>query len=174
MSVLKNVFFSSLSVTALVALTGCRGTVVVVAPGPHCANDPVEVCHDVVDYHGHIHHECHTEIHHHCWYAAESLGNPVGPVGLGRDFDVSFDSAQKLIDMAIAANKGDPSPALALGLSATDIANLAQQQLPTAEGLDAVAKNLDQDPGKIERLFTSILDETRQNKAALEAKKASK
>ena len=58
------------------------------------------------------------------------LGNPVGPVGLGNDYNVSFDAADQLINVAASANKGDAAPAIQQGLGAADFANLVQATAP--------------------------------------------
>lgn len=165
MSILKNFGWVSVVATSLVALSGCNGEVVV-SPGAHCVWEPVQVCHDWRDWHGAWHHECRTENRQRCWDTASVLKNPVGPVGLGNDYNVSFDAADKLIDVAVSANKGDAIPAVQQGLGAADIANLAKQQVPTEDGIAAVAKNLNQDREAIRGLFTGILEETKQNQGA--------
>jgi copper oxidase (laccase) domain-containing protein len=165
MHFMKNLTLASLVVVSLVALSGCNGEVVV-APAQHCVDQPVEVCHDYRDWRGFWHHECRTEIHQHCWLNAEALGAPIGPVGVGNDFNVSYDAADKLIQVAASANKGNVAPAVQTGLGAADIMNLSKQQLPTDAGIEAVAKNLDQDTSAIRGLFAGILEETKANKAA--------
>lgn len=164
MFIFKNLVWISVLATSLLAFSGCESTVVV-APSAHCADQPVEVCHDYRDWHGIWHHECRTEMQHHCWATAQVLGNPVGAVGLGRDYDIGYDAAAALINAAVAANQRDPDPALQLGLSSQDFANLSKQQLPTDDGIGAVAKNLNQDTDTIRNLFAGIMRETQQNEA---------
>jgi hypothetical protein len=163
MSILKNFTWVFVLAVSLFALSGCESEVVV-APGQHCVNEPVEVCHQWRDWRGFWHHECRTEIRQRCWLAAQSLGNPVGAVGLGNDYSVGFDAAEQLINVAVSANKGNPIPAVQVGLGATDIANLRKQQLPSEDGIEAVAKNLNQDHEAIRGLFSGIISETIQNK----------
>lgn len=168
MHILKHVGLASILMTSLVALSSCESQVVV-APGAHCVIEPVQVCHDWRDFRGFWHHECNIENRQRCWDMQAVLGNPVGPVGLGNDYNVSFDAADQLINVAASANKGDAAPAIQQGLGAQDLANLSKQQLPTEDGIDAVAKNLNQDHDAIRGLFAGIIAETIQNKAAASA-----
>ena len=151
--------------TAALQLTGCRNTIVI-APGAHCEMEPVEVCHRWRDHEGFWHRECRTEYRKHCWDVAQSLSAPVGPVGLGRDFGVSYDAADSLINVAVDVNHHDFSSAVKLGLTRDDLEQMSSYQVPTDQGIEAVAKNLNQDPSAIRQLFSGILIESRQNAAA--------
>jgi hypothetical protein len=146
------------SLIALGALSACQPTIVVTAP--HCNMVPVQVCHNVRDYHGGWHQECGTEYQRRCYNVAATLGAPVGPVGVGMDFGMSFDAADRVIDAAVAANQGNLNDARNLGLSDEDFAQLANKQMPTDKGIDAVAQTLDQSVDSIRNFFGKIISET--------------
>ncbi len=84
---------------------------------------------------------------------------------------LSVDASSKLIASLQKARNGSMQSLLDLGLSKADIEKVAKFELPSKEGVDAMARNLDQQPASTEAMLKKL---THDAKAELSARCATR
>lgn len=140
-----------------------------------------DVCHQYVDYYGHLRTECRTEYdscaeREWCPDKAEiemdlqtsDSKEKLSATEFAKIFEMSFESAESLISAFEMARDGDLKAILDLGLTREDVELLMKAVMPTDAGIEALAKSLDQSVESARALVEQILKFGRENRATIE------
>ncbi|MDR3607710.1 MAG: hypothetical protein P4M08_10055 [Oligoflexia bacterium] len=150
----------------------------------HCVPGYDQVCHTFPDYYGNPVTECADQYDSCATLAPNTMAsisargqlpganisaqavpptNVVNNINWGKTFGIGYDASAQLISASkTARDKQDPSALYALGLSEDDLKNLAQYQLPSAAGIDAMARKLDQKPSSIKSMLQTLISESKK------------
>jgi hypothetical protein len=145
------------------------GGAILIGANTRCEGGYRTECHTYIDYWGHHRSEC-RQVYDSCavlrprfametGIAASINENVINEVSFGTTFGLGFDASKRLIDSFRSARAGDLQALKDLGLSKTDLNRLAKFKLPTARGLDSLARTLEQDQAQVRLMLERILQE---------------
>jgi hypothetical protein len=153
---------------------------VVIANNTECVDGYKTVCHDYTDYWGSTRTEC-REVYDSCAYltpkredlmksedavrASAATELNVNEVKWAEAFGTGFDGSAKFIGALKEARDSKELKALTdLGLEKKDIKRMAQGHLPTQDGIDALAKSLDQSPKTTRDMIAKLVEKAKELK----------
>jgi hypothetical protein len=133
------------------------------------------VCSSYYDYYGRLIRDC-REVRDSCRYRYERTESALEAFASGnriqvrqhaesngltvedfaKEYKLGFDNAEKFWAALDASDQGDAAPLNALGLSSEDIQLLGQYKLPTEQGIDNVARSLDQRADITKGMFNRV------------------
>lgn len=115
------------------------------------------VCTNTYDYYGRLYRDC-RQVRYNCVnrFAFESAVREDGRIDVrtraaaagltvedfAKEYKLTFEGAERLWAALEASDQGDSAPLKALGLSSGDIQSLGQYKLPSDQGIDSLARNL--------------------------------
>lgn len=186
-----NRWIAMLMMTATVSMSACTdeqiatgigvgavvGGAILIGANTRCEGGYRNECHSYIDYWGHRRHEC-RQVYDSCavlrprfametGVAASINENVINEVSFGTTFGLGFDASKRLIDSFDAARAGDLQALKDLGLSKTDLNRLAKFKMPTARGVDALARTLEQDQAQVRSMLDRLLETARAHKDEL-------
>lgn len=148
-----------------------------------CVGDYRQVCHTYRDYYGYTRTECRSEWDS-CAYTrwvsqmssfaadsvvAETASTEAEPsvtgVNWGMTFEMGFEGSQAFVDALNEAKEGKLQPVLDLGLSREDLLAIAKSEMPSDQGIDALAQSLNQDVGVTRAMVRRLIDIVRDHEA---------
>jgi hypothetical protein len=171
--------------TALGAVAIVAGAVVI-ANNTECVDGYRTVCHDYTDYFGYTRTEC-GEVYDSCVSRVikrESIlteptlptlkeatsksvatGDSVNEVKWGEAFGIGFQGSARLIGALKSARDEKSLKALTdLGLEKKDIKRIAKGELPTQDGIEALAKSLDQNVQVTRDMISKLVEKAKELK----------
>ena len=153
-----------------------------------CEGGYVRRCTTYRDYYGNKHRECRREWDSCKYYSNYSndnvalLSNHLAPNDsnaielmsssaseqklsagkLAATFEMSFKSAEFFVASLEQAQEGNPQALLNLGLERKDVELLAYEKMPSAKGIETLARKLNMDYSKAESMMKSLLEEGKE------------
>jgi hypothetical protein len=134
------------------------------APAPRCGTTRREICSSHRDYWGVYHRTCRWEVYDSCHggYRRYLLSGVAKAADLNANeiasrYSMSFESAELLVSALAKSESGDPAGLSALGLERNDVERLAKFELPESNGIDRMARALNQAPEATKAMLEQLV-----------------